>query len=505
MNSLLNALECKASVDPNRQFLHGTTGTLTFAETLAEIKALTPHLRGKCIGLLMDNSPAWAIADLAIIKQGITCVPIPPFFSKTQIEHSLQDAGVDLLLTDNPAWVTECYKKQPSKVLDVAYQPVSIFQLTGCPHQHALDDVAKITYTSGTTGTPKGVCLSLSAMEQVAHSVATVTEANGQDRSLSLLPLSTLLENIGSLYIQLLTGGCCTFLPMHEVGMQGASGLSLPTLLSILNQQQPTSIILIPQMLQALVEAAEKGATLPDSLRFVAVGGAPVANSLLQRAEQLNIPVYEGYGLSEAASVVAVNSPALHQAGSVGRPLPHIQLKIAEDGEILLKGDIFNGYLGEPPLSDSSYWPTGDLGYLDESGCLYLTGRKKNIFITAFGRNIAPEWVERELLIQPAIVQAILIGEAQPFNTAIIVLRPQTDASTLVAAIIQVNEQLPDYARIRQYLVADEPFGIDNNQLTGTGRPRRNIIAAHYADDIDRIYRESCADSNGRFCNMLLE
>jgi len=491
MSNLLDALTHRASSEPEKPFLQGLDYTLNFKTVLTEVETLAGQLKGDCIGLLMDNSPAWAIADLAIIKCGITCVPIPPFFSATQIQHSLQDAGVDLLLTDNPELVAKLCNQAPDKFIEVAQQRLALFQLAGNDSNATrLNDIAKITYTSGTTGTPKGVCLSLQAMEQVASSIASVTDANEEDCSLSLLPLSTLLENIGSLYVSLLAGCCCSLISMEKVGMHGASGLNPSHLLAALHKYQPTSIILIPQLLQVLVEIAESGTPLPSSLRFVAVGGAPVATSLLQRAKTLSLPIYEGYGLSEAASVVAVNNPSDNNIGSVGKPLPHIQVRIAEDGEVLIKGHLFSGYLGDPPPDTSTYWPTGDLGCMDENGFLHLTGRKKNIFITAFGRNISPEWIERELVIHPAIAQAVLFGETRPFNVAIIVPRQQTDAPALAAAITSINEQLPDYARISRYLIADESFSVENGQLTGTGRPRRNIISAHYADAINQIYRE---------------
>ncbi|MFC1601965.1 AMP-binding protein [Pseudomonadota bacterium] len=492
MSKLLNVLIHRARSEPEKAFLQGINQTLCFKTVLAEVEELANQLNGRCVGLLMDNSPAWAIADLAAIKRGITCVPIPPFFSPSQVQHSLQDSGVDLLLTDNAGQVTKLCNQAPHKIIEVAGQQLTLFQLAGdSDNRSRLNNIAKITYTSGTTGAPKGVCLSLQAMEQVATSIASVTDANDSDCSLSLLPLSTLLENIGSLYVSLLAGGLCSLLPMEKVGMHGASKLSPSDLLTALYQYQPTGIILIPQLLQALVEIGESGASLPGSLRFVAVGGAPVSKGLLQRAEKLRLPVYEGYGLSEASSVVAVNNHSHNNMGSVGKPLPHIQVRIAEDSEVLIKGYLFNGYLDDAPSDVSNFWPTGDLGYLDEDGYLHLTGRKKNIFITAFGRNIAPEWVERELLVYQAVAQVALFGEAKPFNVAIIVPRPQTDNQALEDAVTQVNAQLPDYARISQYLIADEPFSVSNGQLTGTGRPRRNVISAQYADAIDQIYKES--------------
>jgi long-subunit acyl-CoA synthetase (AMP-forming) len=491
MSQLIDALTTRAAAEPNLPFIQGKGQALSAAEILAEIGTLAPQLEGRCLGLLLDNGPAWAVADLAAILHGITCVPLPPFFSPAQMRHSLEDAGVDLLLTDRPESVGQLCGITPSKQFEVAGQPLALFHLPFGKHVRQLEGIAKITYTSGTTGTPKGVCLSLEAMEQVAHSIAKVAGAGPGDKSLSLLPLSTLLENIGGLYVPLLAGGCCGLLPMAEIGMHGASGLTLSSLLATLHLHRPSSVILIPQMLQALVEAAEAGTPLPNSLRFMAVGGAPVAESLLQRADSLGLPVFEGYGLSEASSVVAVNSPTARRIGTVGHPLPHVQVQVATDGEILLKGHLFNGYLGDPVTTADSFWPTGDLGHLDTDGFLHLTGRKKNIFITAFGRNVAPEWVERELLTQPSIAQVAVFGEAQPFNVAVIVPRPGADIQAITMAVAQTNEHLPDYARIGRYLIADEPFGVGNGQLTGTGRPRRSSIAAHYATPIDQLYKET--------------
>jgi long-chain acyl-CoA synthetase len=239
-----------------------------------------------------------------------------------------------------------------------------------------------------------------------------------------------------------------------------------------------------------LVEIATAGGELPDSLRFIAVGGAPVSRRLLERAQALGLPVFEGYGLSEAASVVTLNTPQAHQLGSVGKPLPHVRLRIAEDGEIHVAGAVCAGYLGEPDGVPGDDWPTGDIGYLDAEGFLHLTGRKKHIFITAFGRNVSPEWVEREVLVEPAIAQVVVFGEARPFNAAIIVPRPGSAIQAVRAAIDATNRRLPDYARIRRFLLAEEPFSVENGLLTGTARPRRAEIAARYAESIQSLYNE---------------
>ncbi|OIQ78255.1 long-chain-fatty-acid--CoA ligase FadD15 [mine drainage metagenome] len=259
-------------------------------------------------------------------------------------------------------------------------------------------------------------------------------------------------------------------------------------MLQALHDCAASSAILAPQMLQAMVLAGEGGMPMPAGLRFVAVGGAPVSPHLLARADQLGLPVFEGYGLSECASVVALNTPASRRIGSVGRPLPHVALSFSDDGEILLGGSAFLGYLGQetPPQP----WPTGDLGHLDADGFLHLTGRAKSLFITSYGRNVAPEWVERELTLHPAIAQAAVYGEARAFNVAVIVMRPGYSAAAVEAAVQLANRVLPDYARIASWLPAAAPFTPSSGQLTPNGRLKRAAIESAYADALESLYQK---------------
>jgi long-chain acyl-CoA synthetase len=245
-------------------------------------------------------------------------------------------------------------------------------------------------------------------------------------------------------------------------------------------------------MLQALVAAGEGRASMPSSLRFVAVGGAPVSPQLLKRAHLLGIPIFEGYGLSECASVVALNTPGNIKPGSVGRPLPHVLLSFSDNGEILVEGSAFLGYLGQGVPARP--WPTGDLGYLDAEGFLHLTGRVKSLFITSFGRNVAPEWVERELTLHPAIAQAAVFGEARPFNAAVIVARPGFSQSDIDTAVQLANRMLPDYARVTAWVAANAPFTPSNQQLTANGRLKREAIMAVYADALESLYQEETHD-----------
>ena len=489
MTILLQALQQNASRCPDKVALAGSRERLSYGE-LSPILAVTGHrLRTENIGvlgLLANNGLPWALADLSALAANVPLVPLPLFFSPRQILHVIRDAGMDGLLTDQ-LLQAEALLQSAGIEFHVAGElgGLHLLRLRGLAARPLTRGTAKVSYTSGTTGEPKGVCLSQAQMESVAVSLLEASGAQASDRHLCLTPLSTLLENIGGIYTPLLAGATACVLPLQEVGLSGASGLDSLRMLQALREPQASSAILAPQMLQALVVAGESGQAMPP-LRFVAVGGAPVSAKLLQRAQQLGIPVFEGYGLSECASVVTLNRLGANHPGTVGQPLPHITLSFSADGEILVAGSVFLGYLGGDAASQP--WPTGDLGHVDADGFLHLTGRKKSIYITAYGRNVAPEWVEQELTEQVAIAQAAVFGEARPFNVAILCPRPGFSSGEVDAAISLANQTLPDYARISAWLATTEAFSLANGQLTTNGRLRREAIYSHYGDAIELLY-----------------
>lgn len=496
MSAMLEALARHAAQRPDAPALEDERGGLSYSQTAAEVSRLAAELtaRGaRVAGLAADNSAAWALWDLAALTAGITLVPLPGFFSDGQLRHVLRDAGVDTLIGDDAdrsaALLPGAVRAAGGDGHTVAGRRFELHALQPAAPPDWAAGIAKVTYTSGTTGTPKGVLLRASAMERVAASLVEVSGAGAADRHLALLPLSTLLENVGGLYAPLLAGGTAVLVPQAQVGMHGAARLEAGRMVRALEESRASTGILLPQLLQALVGAGEAGVGISTRLRFLAVGGAPVAPALLERARTVGLPVFEGYGLSECASVVAVNGPGAERAGSVGRALPHARLRIAAGGEILVAGTLFSGYLGDAPFAEE-FWPTGDLGHLDAAGYLYLTGRKKDLFITAFGRNVAPEWVEAELAAQPAIAQAAVFGEARAFNTAVLVPRPGPGEAheALAIAVAAANRALPDYARIGRWLVADAPFTAANGQATANGRLRRAAIYAHYCERIGAFY-----------------
>lgn len=480
---------------PEQIALRGAEVAFTYAELNRAIKIQVETWRELCVhrrptmALAVENHPAWVILDLAALQCEIPLIPLPFFFSPAQWLHAMQDAGATVLVTDHPEMFEPLLAEKITQRIqfELAGKLLTQFTLREQGEVSLPAGTAKITYTSGTTGNPKGVCLSTDNMLNVAKSIAEATKLSPKDVHLNVLPLATLLENVAGIYAPLLVGATCVLLPSHEVGLSGATGLDIQKLLAMLKQNQASTAIFTPELLHALVLCIEAGAGSPGDLRFLAVGGASVSPALLKRAQKVAIPVFEGYGLSECASVVALNAPHVNKIGSVGKPLPHISIGLTDDSEIVVTGNAYLGYVGQQHLQQNSIY-TGDIGYIDEDNFLFITGRKKNIFITSFGRNVSPEWVERELKISPYIAQAALFGEARPWNIAVIV--PRQDASTeqIENAVQAVNRDLPDYARITRWIGAGEPFAVNNQQLTSNGRNRRDRIWQYYQDKINALY-----------------
>ena len=499
---ILSTIKKHAQQAPESVAILGSHAAFTYDELDKAITALTAKLatmQPKVLGIAMDNGPAWVIADFAAMALGIPCVPLPLFFSASQIAHTINDAGIDTLICDQALTFASLLQAQQitiaheSTVL-IGEQIATALTLNTQNNTFIPKQTAKITYTSGTTAQPKGVCLSLNTIQSVAQSLLEATDAKDMDCHLCVLPLSTLLENLAGVYVPLLAGATVVILPLAQVGITGSSGFDAQKFMQAIQNKLATSLILTPELLQALVSMIEAGYPKPPQLRFIAVGGASVSPALLARAAALDLPVFEGYGLSECGSVVALNTPQANRIGSVGKPLPHIAIQINSDHEILVKGARLIAYLGNEDASNQNpeekFLPTGDLGYMDDAGFLYINGRKKNMFITSFGRNVSPEWIERELTATPHIKQAILFGEAMPTNTAVIVASPQTSKVEIEKSIRHINASLPDYASVHHWMLAESPFTTQNAQLTTNGRLRREAIWQQYQHQIKAMLVE---------------
>ena len=401
------------------------------------------------VAIAKGNGTNWALADLALLSLGIPCVPLPPFFSDGQKAALLKDAGAIALIERR-----------------------GVTALPGLPADIPAG-TAKITYTSGSTGDPRGICLSEAAMLATAQAIVARLGTGMAGVHLSVLPLPVLLENVAGLYASLLAGGTYATRRADALGLASPFRPDFPTLVGAIAGARATSLILVPELLAGLVAAMEAGGARLPLLRLVAVGGGRVPVALLARAAALGLPVIQGYGLTECGSVVSLEQIGETLRGTVGQPLDHVRLALAADGEIIVHGIGHLGIVAAPrapgPIS------TGDLGTIDESGRLTIIGRKSSMLITGFARNVAPEWVEEALCAQPQIAQALVHGEGDAALSAIIV--PSSLTADVGAGVAAANATLPDYAQVGPWRLS-RPFTPLDGTLTANGRLRRAAILA---------------------------
>ena len=463
---------------------------VSFGMLLQRVAAMRDRLVRDEVRVLctrLDNGADWIVADLAALWGGIVHVPLPHFFSDTQQRHVRAAAGADAVLSSAPGG------DDAGEPVLARIPPVTLAGAAS-PERRLLPGTAKITFTSGSTGTPRGVCLDAAAMLAVAEGIAAATAGLPIRRHLCALPMAILLENIAGLLAPLLRGAAVVAPPLAAVGLTGSSSFEPARLDAVIRRTDAMSVVLLPQMLRswtAWLRATARPA--PASLLLAAVGGASVGAATIAAARAAGIPAYEGYGLSEGASVQTLNLPGADRPGSAGRPLPHARLRIDADGEIQIGGALFLGYLGAPPAGtpppsaplSNRWWRTGDLGRIDADGFIHVAGRKDALLVTAYGRNVSPEWVETTLQASGAIAQAVVLGAGQPVLGAVLwPLREATTDDELAAAVARANASLPDYARIGPWARARQRFDVASAMATANGRPRRQAIAEAYANEL---------------------
>lgn len=492
MTQVLEVLRHRARRDL-RPVLREGRRQLDACAVMAAVDAAVTGLRRlspRAVALLADNGIDWVVSDLAMIACGRALVPLPTFFTRAQMRHAMECAGIDSLIA-SPALLARTGLR--AQATDLRIGELVVYRVDSAPCELP-PGTSKITFTSGTTGQPKGVCLAQHTLETVARSLVAASRVGAEGVHLCVLPLATLLENIGGLYAPVLAGACIEVPAAGVIGFDGSSKFDPVRMIAVIAERRASSLILVPELLKALVAALEATATRLPDLRFVAVGGAPIPASWLGRAQAVGLPVFEGYGLSECASVVSLNHAGAVRPGSVGRPLPHVQVRVAQDGEIHVRGSVALGELAHPGAAACDATApdevaTGDLGHFDGDGYLYITGRRKHQFVTSFGRNVSPEWVERSLCEAPEIVQAAVFGEARPWNAAVLV--SDATSSQIDLAVARANRDLPDYARVGRWIRAGQAFTPANGLLTANGRLRRDALQSAYGDALDTLYPTS--------------
>jgi long-chain acyl-CoA synthetase len=509
--------------------------------------------RGRSFALLGRTSLEWALFDFALGLVGAVGAPIYANSSERDARYVLEHSeAVGALVED---------EEQRAKVAGaglahvISYSELDDLRSRGrayaAEHPRALDDRASsigeddlftFIYTSGTTGPPKA------CMIRHRNYYAMVQKGDEMERRLTLpgdlmllyLPLAHnygRLLHLSAAYI----GFTIAFLPdplraatelprvrptlfpsvprvfekIHtavvakfdeETGVKRTIvdwALGVGTRVSKLRQAKqpvPRGLALQHRLADKLVYSKVK-ARLGGRLRVANAGGAPLAREIAEFFHAIDILILEGYGLSEVTTAATVNREEDFKFGTVGKPLPGVEIRIADDGEILLRSDtVFAGYYRDPEataavLDEEGFVHTGDVGHLDEDGFLVITDRKKDIIVTAGGKNVAPQNLENELKTHRIVSQAIVIGDRRPYITALITVDPEQANGDVTAEVQQVVDEVnagrSRFEQIKRFRVLPREFTLEHDEMTPTLKLRRKVILEHFADDVDELYTGS--------------
>jgi long-chain acyl-CoA synthetase len=461
--------------------------------------------RNAVVGLVASNSVDWAQADLALLLGHYTEVPVPLGFSAEQAAHLLESC--ELILADAAGIQRLAAWRETAGDVFPLRSCLRIDELTHveapAPSLDWQNDwICKIIHTSGTTSKPKGVRIRAHALDVVLHSLRALTRPGDYARYLNLVPFSLLLEQITALYMPYAQKGCLILPPRSQPSL-GEIGASVSDKIALLPRAQPSALTLTPSMVEAIsVEAArldQGNATALSSALFgrgqpplLAAGGAPVSPATLHALKQRGIDVYVGYGLSENSSVACWNTRDAHRIGTVGKPMPHVQCKLSDDGELGIKSEaVFAGYVGSDPsacdLDDDGWLWTGDIATIDEDGFVSVVGRKKNVIITTHGRNVSPEFVEASYRQVHGVRDIVVLGDQRDSLSAFVVATADCNPAHLRERLIEHgNAHLSDVERVTELVCLSEHDEKLAHLFTLTGRPRRKDIE-HYMQYVQKV------------------
>ncbi|NOY12524.1 MAG: long-chain fatty acid--CoA ligase [Deltaproteobacteria bacterium] len=531
--------------------------------------------------IMAPNCPEWAFADLAILSVGARTVPIYHTEGLKTIAHILADAECRILFTHSALLATELLKQRDKlpqlktiillegsaeaeevlsleSFLELAEQTPAT-QLETLLQSGQRKDLATLVYTSGTTGEPKGAMLSHDNILSNVEACSQLIKIGPEDQCLSFLPLSHIFERMAGYYLMLYQGVVIAYaesidtVPANLIEVKPTIVISVPRLYEKMYNRVLERVTTGPWLKKQLffwaikvgkqkVAREQQGQTptplqttlldifeklvfckikdrLGGRLRFFISGGAPLVKEIAEFFLAAGVPIYEGYGLTETSPVIAVNYPGKHRLGTVGLPLQSQEVKIAEDGELLVKGpNVFLGYWKNPERSAEAlkdgWFCTGDIGALDNDGFLTITDRKKDIIVTAGGKNIAPQELENLLKTDKFISSVMIYGDQRPYLTALVV--PDFEALQKYAAykkidfldhcdlvnhpqilnlirrrIDKLQRPFPSFRQIKRFTLLSRDFSGEKGEVTPTLKIKRNIVGKRFAKVLEDLYRQA--------------
>jgi long-subunit acyl-CoA synthetase (AMP-forming) len=458
MKQVFDALKQHAQTRPDDIAFEDDTQAISWRDLAERVESLARAVDALdgTVGIGLAGGIDYVVADLALTIAGKRQVPLPFFFSTAQNAHVLMDAMVGSVITSHP----EMFSALPHlRLISPATDTDAARNLR--PYKGGAE---RIIYTSGSSGNPKGVVLGDRQLGASIGALSRVVAASTSDTHLSILPLAQLLEQICGIFLPIVAGAKTVF---RFEATKSLFGAPIEPLVDAFSTIRPTTSLLAPAVLGRWVNALGTDKA-PDSLRFVAVGGASSAPSLIHAARDAGIPVHEGYGLSECCAVVAMNRPGDNRPGTVGQVLDGLTVQI-DEGEIVVSGPtVMQGYLNGAPAPD--IWRTGDLGHFDGDR-LVVDGRKDALLVTGAGRNISPEWVEQRVNADPRIVSSALGIRTSDGALVLIVVAA---AAVSLGEIEAHLSDLPAYARPSAVIITDPT---EPDLLFPVGTPNRAVAA----------------------------
>jgi long-chain acyl-CoA synthetase len=534
--------------------------------------------QGDRVAILSENRPEWSTADFAILLLGAVTVPVYATLTPEQTAYTLRDSGASIVFVSTEHQLRKVQTILPETQVkrivvmdhiqvpgDIAANCVVMDQLMtqGPPvldpqtesfaRSIQSDDLATIIYTSGTTGTSKGAMLTHGNMASNIACSLLGFDMHPGEISISFLPLSHVtarhvdfsmlyhgvtlaycpfMENLSATLLEIRPTICVSVPRVYEKiyakTEMSARGFPKRTIYrwalsagrankpAILAGKTPTSLGW--KLANKLVFSKIREGVGGRVKTFIS-GGAPLGRELAEWFATVGIRIHEGYGLTETSPVIAVNTPVNHRIGTVGRILPNLEVRVAEDGEILVRGpSVFKGYWNRPEETRNAFqdgwFKTGDIGHIDADGYLSVTDRKKELIKTSGGKFIAPQPIENSLKLNPLVGTAAIIGDKHKFAFVIIspnfplledwarnnnitfssraelVAHPRVQ--TLYEGIVEeVNQNLARFEKLKRVLLVPDEFTADNGALTPTMKLRRRVIEERYRTQIDELYAQA--------------
>jgi long-chain acyl-CoA synthetase len=553
-----------------RYWSDGMWRPLTWRELAEQVAAVAGGLvasgieAGDRVALMSPTRMEWTIADLAILSAGAVTVPIYETSSPDQCQWILSDSGVKLAICADPelAGRVEAVRDRTpdlQEVFVISDGGLDDLAARGAEYRSTVDErvkatdcsaMASIIYTSGTTGRPKGCVLThgnllITARQGPLH-LGDILMGEGA-ATLMFLPLAHIFARIMQFVVL-------------EAGTLVGYARSVADLSEDMKTFKPTFLVAVPRIFEKVHNRARARAQGPRRMIFEAAvsagaewsrspnpglltslqravfdrlvysklraamggrithcvsGGAPLAPHLAHFFRAVGIDVLEGYGLTETCAASAINPPSWNKVGTIGQPWPGTEFRVADDGELLIRGaGVFRGYWNDEEATrkalEDGWFHTGDLGAIDDDGFMTITGRKKEIIVTAGGKNVAPAVLEERMKANRLISQVMVVGDQRPFVAALVTLDPD-ELQTFAAerglsgsfeelashedvraevdrAAEDANSQVSRAESIRKTIILDRDFTMEHGELTPTLKVRRMVVADHFSDVIDELY-----------------